>query len=429
MRAVTETFILVGKALRLVFRHWPTLLALAFAGYIARQVILRLAVHASDVHWVLGMLVFALVPFGLLIALLLMLRSVKASLPTVTAIASGQKVGVLANLASVLVPFLLVYSSLDYVVDDRSDYAYFIFVDEALSNADVFTNPNAVDMKSRMFFDLDYWSVGVVLVAGLLRYLIGLWQSGRTKTAVRFVGAYLELVWLTLAVVTFSAAKEDLQSRRFAAWANDGWQSVLDALGPLASTAKFIGAALVAADAVILVPLAWLAVGAILYGRTLSQGADLLSAPARKRWLRMPAALRSDVSQSFGPLARGLAMLRHLGLAPMLLFCLIFLSAGMLPDLLWAAERWLIGPQELDSIWTPLSSPLSALNEAIGSTLLICMVAVAVDRALSLLPAAEPSAVDGEPGVAGQGSHANDPNGNGRGVAGRNEEREDLVPV
>jgi hypothetical protein len=89
-----ETVVLVRNALRLVLRHWPTLLAVIFAGYIARQVFVRLAVYASDGHRVLGMLVFALVPMGFLIAIVLALRAVRS-----------------------LLPFLVVYASVDFFTD------------------------------------------------------------------------------------------------------------------------------------------------------------------------------------------------------------------------------------------------------------------------------------------------------------------------
>lgn len=443
MRAAKETLVLLGKSLRLVWRHWPTLVVLAFGGFILRQVLIKAAALASELHRVVGMLLFALAPLGMLIALVLMLRVVRPSLPAVSAAmdeVAGRNRGVrgmLAHMASVLVPFLIVYASFDYFTEDKASYSYQIFEDEVLANADSINNPAAVDLASRLPGTLDTLTIILVAAAALLRWMIGLWKRGQGKTLVGFGNAYLEVVWMTMAAAAFSELQDDLMNRRFSVWADTLWQGFLEKLGPLSPVGEFLGGLFLAADSIIVVPLAWLAVGAIVYGRKLDQGADLLPPPARKRWLRMPTALRSDVSESFGPLMRGLSQLRHAGLAPMLLFCLAFVVARTFSSWLWQLERLIIGPNDLASFWWPLSGPLSAVNDAIGAILLICLVAVAVDRALSLQPA-EPtlgpttgqgSAAHAEPGVAGQIGGAGYPHGNGPRVTGRDEENEGLIPV
>ena len=398
--------------------------ALAFAGYIARQLLVKAAVAASEVHRVVGMLVFALVPIGFLVALVLMMRSMRSSLPSAWAEAqAGEKVGALAGVASVLVPFLVVYSSLDYFVDDRTNFVDAVLADETLANPEVFTNPGSINTLERLAFDLNTWSIAAVAIVWFGRYLIGIWRSGRRKTPVRLVNAYLETVWMTLAVVLFSAAQEEIRERRFVVWADTVWQSFLAALGPLAGVGRFLGGALLAADVVILVPLAWLAVGAVVYGRSLPAGEGLTREQVR-RWLRMPRGLRSDVGESFGPLMRGFGLLRRAGLGPMLLVCLVFQLVAMIPDLLWWIEKSVIGPRDLDTIWVPLSGPLGAINEAVGTIVLICLVGAAVDRVLALR-----SAGDGQAGVAGQVAAAVDPDGDRAGEGRRDEVGHGLVPV
>jgi hypothetical protein len=75
-------------------------------------------------------------------------------------------------------------------------------------------------------------------------------------------------------------------------------------------------------------------------------------------------------------------MLVRAGAVPMLLFCLAFVATRRLADWLWQLERLLIGPQDFNGVWFPLAGPLSTVNEAIGTAVLVCLLAVAVDRAL-----------------------------------------------
>src|SRR5688572_24729286 len=110
----------------LLVRHWPVLLALSFAGLAARTWLMLAAVRVSRIDGVLGYLVVVLVPITTLVALILMLRAVRVSLPAVRAVGqSGGRTGVRAlldHLGSVLVPFLVVYAYSGYLNEDVSDY-------------------------------------------------------------------------------------------------------------------------------------------------------------------------------------------------------------------------------------------------------------------------------------------------------------------
>jgi hypothetical protein len=137
---------------------------------------------------------------------------------------------------------------------------------------------------------------------------------------------------------------------------------------------------------------AWLAVGAVVYGHEIRPPAppshDLLGLAA-KRWLRLPALIRrigaeigADLRERFGPLWFGLRLLLRAGLRPMLLFCLTFMLAHASTIWLFEIERWLVGPQDLGRVWMPLSVPLSVFNEGVSMVLLVVLLAAAVDRVL-----------------------------------------------
>src|SRR5262245_57429538 len=107
---VRATSVVAGAG-RLLARHWPVLLALALGGRAARALVMWAAVRASDVHGLLGGLVFVLVPVTALAALVLMLRVVATSLPGLAAPAGADRRSLFDYTGSVLVPFLAIYAS------------------------------------------------------------------------------------------------------------------------------------------------------------------------------------------------------------------------------------------------------------------------------------------------------------------------------
>jgi hypothetical protein len=147
---------------------------------------------------------------------------------------------------------------------------------------------------------------------------------------------------------------------------------------------------------------AWLTVGAVVYGHRLAESPtakDLFDRSAERR-SRVPAPLRwllsrlsAELRLRFTPLVDGLRLLFRSGLAAMLLFCLVYLvlspvnstDRGLLGGAggwMWELERLVIGPQELNAVWLPASYMLSSLNGAVETVLLICLLGAAVDRVL-----------------------------------------------
>ena len=403
--AFTSTFTVVRSALRLLGRHWPVLLALALAGFIARQGFLALAVQASELHAVVGLLVFALVPLSMLIALLLMMRVVRRSLPDAPAPSdTGPRPGVFQHFASVLVPFLAVYAAYDYFHDDRINYVYEIWRDESLSNADVFTNPDAVDVESRLPFQLNMIMLAVAGAAFLIRWGLGRAARSRNHPALGFSRGYLEATWLTLGAVTVSGLSEPVfdwaTGRQAVAWVAQGKDAFVAQLGPLSESADWLITwctdAVTSIDAVLILPVAWLTIGCVAYGQELvsPSGADPAAVQrARQRWERLPSAaqtlltpMRNDARDRFGPMMRGLRVLKHAGLPTMLLFCLAFVITQSVPAWLWELERLLIGPHDLEQVWMPLSGILATFNLAVQAVLIICLVTAAVDHVLRANP-------------------------------------------
>ncbi|GIF97491.1 hypothetical protein Cci01nite_25850 [Catellatospora citrea] len=385
----------------LLLRHWPVLFALVFAGFAARRGVTLVAVQASDLDGVFGFLVFALVPVAVMTALVLMLRVLSRSLPTTTPGGEpGQRFRTLAHVASVLLPFIVVYASYGYFEADRDSYLLEIIADEN-SKAEAVTNPSALVLDERLPFTLNTTLVVVSLAALLLRFLLGL-RADRLWSWIGFVRAYLEVLSLTLVAVFVSGVSDKVlpfvEHRQAYQWALSGWHQVVAQLGPLEepvrATGTWFSELFLSLDVVLVVPLAWLIVGAVVYGQSLgtpplSPKAARRAVRAARRWAKLPAPVRrlgaastANVRETMTPLAQSFRLLAHAGKVPMLMFCVLFLAVQTLPTWLWELERALIGAQDLNYVWRPLSGPLSIVNDAISMVLLLCLVAATVDRVL-----------------------------------------------
>jgi hypothetical protein len=416
----------IGMAAKLLWRHWPVLFALVFAGLAARQFIMFAAVRASRLNGILGFLVLVLAPIAILSALVLMLRALRDSLPSARGdgpahapstsaddtsaddTADGDTAGgdagprrtLLDHLGSVLVPFLAVYASYGYLKEDVTTYAYEVWVDANLANAKIFTDPASIATQTRLPFDLGLTVISTVVVAISLRWMLGRWQGAKRRPWLGMFGAYLEVIWITLVAWTAthlsSSATDWAQKRRVVRWLQESADGLTAALGsngqPVPAALGYVWGLASEVETVIIIPVAWLAVGAIVYGQRLADGpppAGELYQRAKRRWLRLPGLIRwlgaglgADLRERFEPLFGGLRLLVRAGLRPMLLFCLAFMVSQTASNWLWELERLLVGPQDLNTVWRPLSELLSVVNTAIGTVLLICLLGAAVDRVL-----------------------------------------------
>ncbi|MEO3924476.1 hypothetical protein ABGB07_11540 [Micromonosporaceae bacterium B7E4] len=461
--ALLEAVAVLGTSLRLLVRHWPVLFALYFAGAAAREFVVLGAVQVSKINGVLGMLVVVLGPIATLTALVLMLRALRPSLPWLSAattettdIGTTEAAGVaeaaewgtwpvadpggrpprrktlLDHLGSALVPFLAVYASWGYLQEDLTDYLYEVFVDTYLADAAIFTDPGQVaeNADRRMPLDVTGAILAVVAVAVVLRWLLGKWQERSRMGWLGIPGAYVEVIWISVVATTVAQAQDPLlqwlQERRIVVWLLDAWNALVDQLGPLSGPVRAAGAFLVGAagsvQVAIVVPLAWLAVGAVVYGHRLTppppSEADLTERAAR-RWRALPRPVRAvganlgaDLRERFGPMVHSLRLMARAGLAPMLFFCLAFLLAQTAREWLWEAERMIIGGRDLESVWMPLSGRLTLLNDAVGTVLLACLLGAAVDRVLRIQPppASGAGTSTGETST-GEAPEGNSPNG------------------
>lgn len=402
-------FDVVIQGARLWWRHWPLLLSIALLGGAVRMGAIWAATAASANNNTLGFAVLMLAPLGSVVAIVLMLYVLRGGLPHLAEASSvhapvdpttHRERRLLDLLASVLVPFLAVYASYGYLREDRQRFLNAAAAQEYLENAGIFYEGADKAIYSERFFVATGWVVvAIVLVAIVLRWGLARLEGKVHATPLGFVGAYVEVFWMAVL-----ASELGFQKDRIWAWAESRrgldivlgwWANVLDLLGPVAgpvdAVAAWAAGVIGNLDDLVVVPLAWLAVGAVVFGHKLAPP------PRPGRRLapleRVPSPVRKWAGQAFQPiigdvrnrlngLVGGLRQLAVGGLGPMLVFGIAFLAATRLEDVLAFAIRAVVGPQSLDT-WLAFSPHVGTVTRAVGLTVTIALLAAAIDRVMA----------------------------------------------
>jgi hypothetical protein len=409
----SDALIVLKDAARLMWRHWPVLFALAFAGLAARQYITSLAVWVSNFHGTLGILVLVLAPITVLASYVLILRAVRPSLPSLTAATEYQSTGggarrlnALDYVGAVLVPFLTVYAAQNQLNDDVTKYIDAVKYDEIFVQHSPFDFENPLtdeDIESRLPISSIWWLVGIVVVAIALRWMFSRILGEGRRTWLGLPAAYVEVVWLALVLGFVDQFRDEAWEwtlhRRITSGVVDGLRAIADAFGPLASLANkaldYSGSMLTSVDKVLLVPIAWLLVGAIVYGQRIGPppaNADNIFQRAGQRKVHLPGPLRwaaarfsAEMRSRFAPLSGAVRVLLRAGLRPMILFCIAFVLVDAANKWLWEISRLVIGPQRFEALGASLyAGVLDLLNDGVRAVLLMCLLAAAVDRVLRI---------------------------------------------
>ena len=416
-----DMFGFIGTAGRLLWRHWPTLLSLAFLASAAHWWIGQdLAVRASRVHSLLGLSVLMFSPLAVLTSYVLMMRVLRQSLPWAQAANAGPGAPgeerprtLLDHLGSVLLPFLAVYAGQGYLEETIDSYMYEVRRDAltarfmAVFDREHAPGESAQDLAARLDTRMSAVLGVVILVAFTARWAIGrVRATGRARAWLGILGAYLEAVWIMLLVVQVRDlpgwAWGQISDRRLVRWVQDAQDWYGERLGvigrPIDGAMAYAWSLLTSFHIVIVIPLAWLTLGAIIYGHRLGeQRGPALDDAAEERPAPVGplgvvrASTMNELRERFGPLVEGLRLLVRTNMRPMLVFCVLFLIVERLNDpdrgplggverWLWELERAVIGPQETNGFWLPFSYLVGPLNNSIQAVLLMCVLAAAVDR-------------------------------------------------
>lgn len=407
--AAADLFAVLGRAGRLLAGHWPVLLAILFAGEAGRYAALWAAVELSEFSGTLGVLVLVLGPLAAVSALIAALYALRHSLPSLqagaddAAAADGRPehkhASVVSVLGSVMIPFLAIYASYGYLSEDVFRFVNTAVTDELLNNPDLLLGTGEVD-ENRTALATGWLAMALVAIAIVLRYGLGVLAQRRPMRWIPWVAAYVEVLWLvTLARMLAShqeAAFAWLEERAVTQAVAGGWRSLVAFFGPVGDAvdtgSRWLFDLLGDADALLVIPVAWLTVGAVVYGQQLSDPERRKQASHRRprgglvRRMHAPARqvgneLTGGLGERFGALASGLRRLAVAGLAPMLLFALAFVIAQRLEyavELIW---RELLGPLPLGA-YLAFVPHTGMVSHVVGTVAVVCLLGAAIDRVL-----------------------------------------------
>lgn len=399
MTALRTVFGVVIDGVLLLVRHLPALLAIFLLGAGLRELALTAAVAGSEVSGLVGNLILTFAPLAMLSTFILMFGVLADPAPGRPAEPGSIEERVsrrvrmrraLSSRASIvgasLLPFLAVYQSQGMLAEDRFRFLNEASFDEMMNNAAWLGGERDYD---RLFLaSTPVASLAILLVAFTLRQLLT--KRASRSTGWSFAAAYLEITWV-LAIVGFVnegllALRGWASSRRLTASVEDLQERAIELTGPLAPTVQWLwdGMWSIVGDlgTLVVVPLAWLTVGAIVLRRTIPgierrQPRLIRSLP---RWLR-PVMWRfwNDLRARFGGIVDGLRMVSRGGLVPMLTAFLVLLTVERLQPLIVLGLRMLTGP--LAPFETPIFSVyLEIAARAVFFVTMVCLVAAATAR-------------------------------------------------
>ena len=389
MRDVPVVFLTAG---RLLLRHWPALLTLAFLGAAVRNGALWAAVQLSDVQGQLGQLMLVVAPLGYLIPIVAMLSICRRSLPALqeadaqveVAPTERRQLRLVDVAVSVLVPFLAVYESYGLLGADIERFRNLAAADEF--NQFSLGAPISSDYQGRLGIYSLQVALASVAVAWLVRWALGRVERALGLYALAFVGAFVEVYYTAQlagqSVVIRQRGEAWIRERVAVGWLESAYDWVVDVLGPVAGAFRWLvdGAQALSGslDAVVVVPVAWLALGAVVLGYRLAdqEPGSAAEEPARGRGL--VRSFLADVRERFSALFNGLRLLAAAGLAPMLAFSLLFLVVVRIPALLAHVVRGIVGPQPWGTTYA-FDPAQSAIGFALSMALTAPLLAAAVD--------------------------------------------------
>jgi len=432
---------------RLFVAHWPALLTLGLLGVAVRNGAMWGAVELSQWNSFVAQLLLIMSPLGYLLPVIGMLWVCRESLPHLRPDPAprrgghGQIPGLLSGAPrapmmpsegrerrlidialSVLVPFLVIYEVEGLMDADRDRFINEAAADEMFN--DTFS-AQGVDFISRLGVWNGWTLIAIVAAAFVLRWLLGRLEGKLGFLGIAVLGACLEIYWTSQAAGQIETIERQLwqvaEGRQLVAAAVGTVGVAQEAVGEtgnnaVAFVADGAGTVLESLDVVLVAPLAWLAIGAVVLGH------KLMEPPSTEhRWLDsmtwLPRGLRSlleslteDLRARFSALWNGVKMIVDGGLGPMLVFCLGYLVIMRVPQGLGWAVRAVTGPVETNT-WLVFSvmelAAGLALALALAAALIAATVEVLVERGLVVRE--EEDAAGAGPATAGRTSRTPDP--------------------
>ncbi|TRW82751.1 hypothetical protein FK535_12370 [Mycolicibacterium sp. 018/SC-01/001] len=404
---------IVRRTAALWWRTWPRLVALYLTGWFVRYWVLQFAISIGIHHGELwGSIIMAVVPIVRLLTYLgmfLVIRSAATGLQHVDEGGAGAPRGVIDVTLTAVLPFLVIYTLWKLVVADF--YVYFTTVN--ITTVYEGTQDRVAQVVNHA---AGAPLITVIVVAFLLRQLITRFRE-RLPAAAMLLAVYFQVLWLFLTIQASFAAlfgtADWIAERRIVVWYSTIREQVLSHLGELGRLYQSLTDALGPLAQVIALSLAWLAIASAVYGTPLTptwQGGrraflghrgDVAAARAirrgrqtlQPRWQRVPVTIQERAVEflrgqlgMFGPIVDAGRLILHGGALPIAFFVLVYTALVVLAPgnayfdptvtdgYLFRAVAVTLGPHQW-AWWQAFDDTIRLIIDAAVDPIRICLVA------------------------------------------------------
>jgi hypothetical protein len=384
--------VILVDGVRALVRHWPALLALFLLGSVARQGVIWLAVWVSSYSSTVAVLLVPLAPLSTLISLVLMLRVCGESLPAFAAmfdaLTTPQRIRSNLSVATqVLIPFLAVYASQGLLKEDTISFLHDVTLDESMSH---FLRGH----YDRVIIAEGWILVAIVVIALVVRKLIAGYDLVDKGVGWGVLGGYVEALWMVTLAGTLTSKLDEIavwmQTRKAIAPVMALWDQALAFIENSSFWIKvplqFLGGILANMGDLVIIPVAWMALGAVVYGTELRAADNPLTHEAMtKRIAKIPNPVRKIAAQVVEPITtpvqdvwKAIRKVATVGVLPMVVFCVVFASTSQLKSVVAWLARLVMGPT--DDYLQLAVMPYEALVErAVYLVVTVALLAAAVN--------------------------------------------------
>lgn len=396
---------------RLVALKWAPLLAWFLAGYLAHYVIIEIAAFFGATSALLGIAIMPLAVLARLISFIAMFFVLRDAMPAFQSLADKGQVAddlpapprIRDTLLISILPFFAFYAAWRFLAEDTQQYAV-----AALANFNPFDGAQSGNILD---IEVTPITIAIVVVAFAARYLIKKFSDALPRWT-SIVAVYFEALWVYLTVLLISNYTDQVSawigSRAAVTWYEQAKDALLAFVAPLGWAWSAIEFVIAEVSGLVLLPIAWLAIAGVVYGRALSAAAAA-RVPDRfaKFTARVPKAIArrgKDIGNDFldrwRPLANALVLIWRAGVVPIGVFVLLYVTLDAARYWITLGAARVIGPHELMSWWGNLDSILLFVVQVLVEPLRIALIAAAYNYALRELEkrraADEPATATGE---------------------------------
>lgn len=391
---------------RVLWRHWPAMMAWYLAGVLVHYVVTEIAGFIGASSATLGFLVLPIGILARLVSLVAMflvlrdgLRSLQEIAPLPESAAERRRTFVSALLAGIL-PFFAVYWAQGLLGEDVRAYsARALEVRSGIIATSVLNGGEAADSADTVLnLPFNVWTFAIIVIAFAGRWAWSKWSS-KIAGWMSPIAVYFEVVWVFFSVIVLGDLFDTIRAwvdRRTIVVSLEQWRDqLLEAVAPLRWLWEAVGWVLAEVGPVLLAPLAWLTIGGIVFGQAivaeklrvdnrliaeLRQHAAVVPNPVRRRL----KDLGDELGARFRPIGRAVLLMWRAGPVLVGSYAFLYVAVKALESYLaWGVTR-VFGPHEF--VWWAVASPLVVvLVSLVVEPLRIAVVAGAYDATLSRL--------------------------------------------